>query len=193
MPRNPTDPSEIWAQSLETLLDAAWARLVRGVRDKRAAARQVTLSTLGANGWPQARTVVLRGADKDAGQLEVHTDLRSAKVAELRAEPRAMLHVWDARVHLQIRAELRAEILTGAQVAARWDRVPDGSRMAYGSAPAPGQPIAQALEYTKEPNAQDFAVVQLQVQAFDLVHLGTNHRRARFERADGWAGAWLAP
>jgi pyridoxamine 5'-phosphate oxidase len=188
-----TDPSEIWAQSLDTLLVAAWARLQRGVRDKRAAARHVILATRGRNGWPQARIVVLRGADKDASLLEVHTDLRSAKIAELQADPRAMLQAWDLRAHLQIRAEVRAEILSGPQVAARWDRVPEGSRMAYGSTPAPGQPIADALDYIKHPNAQDFAAVNLHVQAFDLVHLGADHRRARFERADGWAGHWLAP
>lgn len=193
MHQDHTHPSEIWAQSLDTLLVAAWARLQRGVRDKRAAARHVTLATLGRNGWPQARVVVLRGADKAAAVLEVHTDLRSAKAAELWAEPRAMLQAWDPRAHLQIRAEVRAEILSGPQVGARWDRVPDGSRMAYGSTPAPGQPIADALAYTKHPNAQDFAVLQLHVQTFDLVHLGADHRRARFERADGWAGQWLAP
>lgn len=188
-----TDPNEIWAERLDTLLDTAWARLVRGVRDKRAPARHVTLATLGMGGWPQARTVVLRGADKAAARLEVHTDLRSTKAAELQADTRATLHVWDPRVHLQIRAEVRADLLSGSQVLERWGRVPEGSRMAYGSTPAPGQPIAEALNYSKNPTAQDFAVVIFLVQAFDLVHLGRDHRRARFERADGWAGAWLAP
>ncbi|NBB99150.1 MAG: pyridoxamine 5'-phosphate oxidase [Alphaproteobacteria bacterium] len=193
MPPNPAEAAQAWAQSLETLRDAAWGRLVRGVRDKRAPARHVTLSTYGRNGWPQARIVVLRGADKAAATLEVHTDLRSAKIAELQADPRAMLHVWDDRARLQIRAEARAEILTGPQVSDRWARIPEGSRIAYGSRPAPGQPILTALDYAKQPSVQDFAVLILHVQAFDLVHLGSDHRRARFERAGGWTGAWLSP
>jgi hypothetical protein len=188
-----TDDPHPWAHALDTLLDAAWSRLVRGVRDKRAPTRHVTLATLGQDGWPQARTVVLRGADRDMAMLEVHTDLRSAKVAELRAHPKAQLHAWDPRAHLQIRAEVRATVLSGPTVQDRWEKVPDGARLAYGSTPAPGQPVGAALDYVKQPNARDFAVLRLTVQGLDLVHLGTNHRRARFARADGWAGQWLAP
>lgn len=182
-----------WAAELETLLAQVWARLMRGVGDRHAAARHPTFATVSADGWPEARTVVLRAADAVVGTLDIHTDLRSAKVAALRRTPRAALHVWDASAHLQTRAAVEVTVLTGDEVAAIWARVPDPSRQSYGTTPAPGLPIAGALAYEKRPDAASFAVLRCAVQAFDVVHLGAMHRRARFERANGWSGQWLAP
>lgn len=182
-----------WAAELDSLHAQVWTRLQRGVRDRHAPARHPTLATVGANGMPQIRTVVLRAALAQEASLDIHTDLRSAKVAELRASPLAGLHIWDASAHLQIRLETAATILTGHEVLETWQRVPDASRVAYGTMPPPGAPISHALAYEKPPDAASFAVVRLQVLAMDVVHLGPNHRRARFERADNWAGQWLAP
>ncbi len=182
-----------WAQTLDELYGQLWAGLTRGVHDRHAAARHPTLATLSPLGWPQARTVVLRAADKAAGTLDIHTDLRSAKVADLRATPRATLHIWDSDAHLQIRLEADVAILSGADTAATWERVPPPSRMAYGSTPPPGQPVPDALDYQKTPDPVAFAILHLTVQAIDALHLGPDHRRARFSRAQGWSGQWLAP
>jgi pyridoxamine 5'-phosphate oxidase len=187
-----TDPHP-WAAQLDTLYAQVWARLVRGVRDRHAPARHPTFATLSPDGWPEARTVVLRSADPVASTLDIHTDLRSAKVASLRHSPRAALHIWDASAHLQSRIEVEVDILTGAQVAGTWARVPDPSRQSYGTTPAPGIPIADALAYKKIPDPASFAVLRCTVRAIDAVHLGPQHRRARFTSADGWAGQWLAP
>jgi pyridoxine/pyridoxamine 5'-phosphate oxidase len=182
-----------WAADLSGIYAQVWTRLVRGVRDRRAPTRHPTLATVTPDGKPQARTVVLRAADKSTGTLDIHTDLQSSKVADLRATPFAALHVWDQAAHLQMRLEARVTILTGADVAALWAEVPDASRQSYGSLPAPGQPIAQALDYAKQPNPESFAVLRLTVQTIDAVHLGAHHRRARFDRDARWAGTWLAP
>jgi pyridoxine/pyridoxamine 5'-phosphate oxidase len=187
-----TDPHP-WAARLDGLLAQVWARLVRGVNDRHAPARHPTFATVSPQGWPEARTVVLRAADPVAALLEVHTDLHSAKVAALRANPQAAFHVWDASAHLQIRLQSEVMILSGGAVAATWDRVPDPSRQSYGTSPAPGTPIAEALAYAKPADPDSFAVLRCAVQAMDIVHLGPQHRRARFDRADGWAGQWLAP
>ncbi len=178
-----TDPED-----LPAFLDLAWQRL--GCR-KGAAAPLVTLATVAPDGWPEARTVVLRGADRAAGQLEIHTDLATPKVTALRADPRAELVFWDAATDLQIRAALQITIVP--QAAGRWARVPEASRMAYGTSPAPGSPIASAFAYDKTPDPARFAALIGQVLAFDLVHLGPRHRRARFVAAEGWQGMWLAP
>lgn len=182
-----------WAADLASLHAQVWTRLMRGVHDRHAPARHPTLATIGTDGTPQARTVVLRAADKPGATLDIHTDLHSAKVAELRAAPRAALHVWDPSPHLQVRIEAEVAILSGAAVADTWDRVPEASRLAYGSTPAPGQPIDDALAYEKSPDPASFAVLRLSVLAIDAVHLGPDHRRARFVRMDDWAGQWLAP
>ena len=182
-----------WAATLPTLHAEVWARLVRGVHDRRAAARHPTLATVAPDGAPQLRTVVLRAADRAQAQLTVHTDLRSGKVDDLRAEPRAALHVWDRGAHLQLRLSARATILTGSAVADLWARLPDPARLAYGGTPSPGHALPDALAYDKTPDPAAFAVLQLDVEAMDILHLGRLHRRAVFARADGWAGQWCAP
>ena len=136
---------------------------------------------------------MLRAADITAATLDIHTDLRSAKIGDLCAMPFAALHVWDASTHLQLRIEASVTILTGLEVAATWQGVPEASRGAYGSTQAPGQQIAQALDYTKASDPACFAVLRLEILTVDALHLGPNHRRARFDRKTGWAGAWLAP
>lgn len=182
-----------WACDLTRLYAEVWLRLIRGVHDRHAPARHPTLATVTTDGRPQARTVVLRAADQSAGTLDIHTDLQSAKMGDLAATPFAALHVWDTSAHLQLRLEARVTLLTGQDVAAIWAGVPAVSRLSYGSSPAPGHPIAQALEYTKASDPAFFAVLRLSVSTIDALHLGPNHRRARFDRRDDWAGEWLAP
>lgn len=186
-------PAPLWASDLALLHAEVWRQLTRGVHDRHASARHPTLATVSPDGRPQARTVVLRAADKTAGMLAIHTDLRSAKVTDLRATPFVALHIWDTSAHLQVRIEAHVTILTGPDVAATWQGVPEASRGAYGTTPAPGQPIAQALDYAKAADSACFAVLQLRLSTIDALHLGQNHRRARFDRQNDWAGTWLAP
>ncbi|WP_245299002.1 hypothetical protein [Pseudotabrizicola sediminis] len=101
--------------------------------------------------------------------------------------------MWDASAHLQLRLEVHVTLLTGPDVAAIWASVPAGSRLSYGSNPAPGQPIAQALDYTKAAEPASFVILRLAVATVDALHLGPYHRRAWFDRDDDWAGMWLAP
>lgn len=170
-----------------------WAILAAGVRDAGAAARLPVMATQGAAGWPEARTVVLRAADAGAGTLDVHTDVLSTKVAELRVTPRATLHVWDAAAAMQIRLRCDVAVLSGAAVRAAWDLVPDLSRLSYGAVPPPGSAVAGPGDFVSRPGAARFAVLRCAVVAMDLLHLGRPHRRAGFARADGWRGQWLVP
>jgi pyridoxamine 5'-phosphate oxidase len=100
---------------------------------------------------------------------------------------------WHTSAHLQLRLEAQVTILIGMDVAAIWEDVPAASRLSYGSTPAPGQPIAQALDYTKVSDAESFVVLRLQISTVDALHFGPNHRRAKFDRHNKWVGAWLAP
>lgn len=179
-------------RTLGGLLDHAWSRLEAGVADASAGARNLTLATV-SHGAPRARTLVVRSADRGAGAVEVHTDLASAKVAELRAEPRAAVLAWDAEHALQVRLRAMAEVLSGEAVSDAWERVPDGGRWNYGGEPAPGRPIARPEAY--EPGAERgrFAVLRLRVEALEAVLLEEPHLRALYERDDGFSGRWLAP
>ncbi|MBZ5488075.1 pyridoxamine 5'-phosphate oxidase family protein [Halomonas aquamarina] len=182
-----------WAEALPLLYNHLWACLTQGVNDRHAPARQPTLATVSENGMPQARTVVLREADPQAATLATYTDIHSHKIAALRAHPVAALHVWDAEQKLQLRLEADVTLLSGEEASARWQQIPEHARAAYSSGSAPGEPIAEALAYTKTPAQNAFAVLWFEVKAIEALHLGRQHRRAVFKRADNWAGQWLVP
>lgn len=182
-----------WFETTDGLFGRMWQTLAMGVADPNAPARHPTFATVGPAGWPEARTVVLRAVDARARSFDIHTDLKSAKVASLRATKHAALHVWDVSARLQIRLSATVTILTGPEVAAIWARVPDPSRQSYGVTPPPATPIPDALSYVKQPDPATFAVLNCAITAVDLVHLGAHHRRARFGPDTGWQGQWLAP
>ena len=182
-----------WFETLAGLHDQVWQRLGRGVADRRAPGRQPTLATVSADGWPEARTVVLRRAERSAALLEVYTDSMSDKIASLSHAPRAALHVWEPKLDFQMRLQADVTLLQGDAVANRWESVPDIARLSYGVTPPPGAPIAAALDYDKTPDQSRFCVLSLTLTHIDVVHLGDAHRRAAFRADDGWAGQWLVP
>ncbi|MEL7174391.1 MAG: pyridoxamine 5'-phosphate oxidase family protein, partial [Pseudomonadota bacterium] len=76
---------------LDAVLDAAWTRLQRGAADKRSAFNTLQIATLGPQGWPEQRTVVLRRVEPSERRVTFHTDRRSAKAAEIESDGRVSL------------------------------------------------------------------------------------------------------
>lgn len=183
-----SDPNDLAA-----FLDLGWQRLTRGVADRRSAARHPAFATVSPDGLPEARTVVLRGANRTDGTLEVHTDGGSDKIASLRSTPNAQLMIWDEKAKLQIRLSTTVEIDQGASVADRWQNVPDGSRMAYGATPAPGTPIPHAHAYEKLASREWFTVMTCRIDSIELMQLVDPHRRAVYKAENDWIGAWIVP
>ncbi len=182
-----------WARSLDGLHDQVWKRLARGVADRRAPGRHPTLATVDAQGMPQARTVVLRAADREAATLRVYTDRTADKVEEVRNTPWAAIHIWDNVAHLQMRLSATVTILTGEPVLPVWSQLSDHARRCYGFQPGSGAPLADGLDYDRWPDPGAFAILQLQLEQIEALHLGHHHRRARFRRDDQWGGQWLVP
>lgn len=178
---------------LAAFLDLGWQRLTRGVADRRAAARHPVFATVSPKGHPEARTVVLRGASRSDGTVEVHTDGGSDKITSLRANPHAQLVVWDEKPKLQIRLSTTVTIHQGADVADKWRSVPDGSRMAYGATPKPGTPIPTADAYQKLASHDWFAVMVCRIDSIELMQLTDPHRRAVFSAQNDWFGEWRVP
>jgi hypothetical protein len=195
---------------LDAALAEIWRRLARGAADRRSGFHTVQLATLGLDGAPRVRTVVLRGVEQAAGRLRVHTDRRSAKWAEIAAEPRVELHAYDPRAKLQVR--MRGRILPQAEgpvADAAWAASSPGSRACYRAALAPGSALHDPAEADSEPalraqaDPQDgrdrFAALLLEATRVEWLWLAAGgHRRAAHERGAGergagWAGRWLAP
>ncbi|MEM6972073.1 MAG: pyridoxamine 5'-phosphate oxidase family protein [Pseudomonadota bacterium] len=184
---------------LDAMIAAAWARLVRGAADKRSAFNIVSLGTLGAQGWPEIRSVVLRRVDQAQRRVIVHTDRRSTKAGEIEADGRVSLLFWDPRARLQLRVWGQAQIFTDDPlVDEEWGRLTGPGQRIYRVPLTPGRMIeSPALgDGVIEGDGRDaFAVVAVTVMRFDWLHLRSGgHRRARFDQAgDGWQGRWLGP
>jgi hypothetical protein len=159
------------------------------------------LASAGPDLVPQARTVVLRCFDAARQVLEVHTDARSGKMAELTANPHAALHVYDAENSIQIRIACQATVhRDGPLREEAWARKEDVSRLYYQVVQTPGDPLSDPddaeFDAGKTDGGKDnFAVLELQISHFDWLYISREgHRHARFDW-DGrqWQGAWLVP
>ncbi|MEM7487803.1 MAG: pyridoxamine 5'-phosphate oxidase family protein [Pseudomonadota bacterium] len=165
-----------------------WTRLIRGAADAADPFRLVAFATTGADG-PEVRTVALRAADRGTATVEVHSDLRTAKVRALRDDPRAALLLWDAGTQEQLRLVLDVALVIADP--ARWDGIPEASRTNYGTDPAPGTPVPAPEAVTRRPDPARHVALVGQVLAMDAVSLAhTPHRRARF---DSTGPRWIAP
>ena len=73
----------------------------------------MTLSTVGADGRPSARIVLLKGADADG--LVFYTNYTSKKGREIAARPEVALLFWWQPLEVQVRFEGRAAQVSAAE------------------------------------------------------------------------------
>lgn len=196
--------------TLEGCLERIWAELGRGVADTRHGFHWPVVATVGADGTPSARVVVLRSCDPDAGLLTFHTDRLSPKVAALRERPTAALTFHCGRRKLQLRAVCEASIEEeGPLFEAGWSRIGLGSKRCYlapsvPSSPSPVQSPNLQPEHLRglpseaeaERGRERFCVVACRIRSLDLVILGKHgHLRAGFGLDEGKVReqTWLQP
>jgi pyridoxamine 5'-phosphate oxidase len=188
---------------LDAIRAECWRLLEAGAQGRGTAFHAPTLATLGRDGRPRLRTVVLRGVDAAARRLRVHCDRRSDKVAEIRADPRVALHVYDAQAKVQVRVEGRADVHAhDAAAEAAWQAARPMSRACYAVAPASGSPIPEGGAYAMperaeadSPGRANFATLAIEAETIEFLHLArAGHRRARFTwTGEGWTAAWRVP
>jgi hypothetical protein len=176
------DPAAVWA-TLRELLE-------RSVVSARLPFHQFSVANVAEDGTPTMRVVVLRAFDPAARTVRFHTDVRSAKVAQLRANPSVGLLFYDPPGKLQLRVPAWVTVHVGDAVArAGWEASRPDSRACYAIEPAPGTDLANApwptLPLHLEADAAAFANFAAVVCHFDTLevlylHAG-GHRRARLD------------
>jgi hypothetical protein len=192
-------PVPAHAGDLAASLGEAFRLIGRGVQDRRHGFHTPVLASLGLDGAPRARTVVLRGFDPAARSLRIHTDSRSAKCAEFAADPRASLLLYDAGAQVQLRLAGTVTLHRADALAeAAWVESREISRMCYAVEPGPGTPIAAPLPAPTDSQAgrPHFAALLLHMARLEWLWLDSaGHQRADFAwDADGrLASRWLAP
>lgn len=171
-----------------------WHELQQATTERGHAWRTPVLASLGLDGTPQARTVVLRGVDAAAQELRIYTDRRSPKVAELQQQPLVTLVFWSAPLQWQLRAVVRVAVrLDGPEVDAAWARVQHSAGAGdYLTPNAPGRVLDSAdMPSAEAAQPHHLAVLVARVHCLDWLALArTGHQRARVE---GSAVTWLVP
>jgi pyridoxamine 5'-phosphate oxidase len=177
MPRDVAAIPPIY-NDLDAMDAHAWTLLARGANEARSLLHTPVLASIGLDGAPQARTVVLRAVDRAARQLRIHTDRRSPKFAELQHDPRVTLLAYDAAETLQVRLRGAASLHTGDALAhAAWVASAPSSRACYAQTEPPGSaidcpgiaPPVPASE--SQAGYENFAVVLLSVTAIETLYL----------------------
>ena len=186
--------------TLREVRDDAFRRLAAGAARRRSPFRMLTLATVTLEGRPGVRTVVLRAFDPAARLLTVHSDVRAAKIEQVRAEPHVMLQGWDARAEVQVRVWARASLRLGEAARADWARLHPLSRATYAVAPTPGTPLddpglADQQRLSGSEAFLNFAVIEAVMDRLDWLHLArTGNRRAQFAWLGGQeAAGWVVP
>ena len=200
-------------RSLDDLRLDAWTALGRAVLDAKHEWHLPVVTSLGLYGRPQARTVVLRGADAatpGGPTVRCHTDRRSGKIAEIARDPRVGVLFYERRHKVQIRIEGHATVhLDDALADDAWRRTAVSSRRCYLAPQSPSEVLADwhpnlpdgwrhavPDEETCEAGRANFAVVVIRVESLErleLHHDGHVRYRWRWDGERVVESVWLAP
>ena len=187
--------------TLEEVLRQIWALLGHGAGDPSCAAHLPALATIGSDGTPAVRTVVLRAFDAKKRALTMCTDRRSRKSTEIERAGVGAMHIYDPASLVQIRLRCRLALHTDDELAMnQWDKTDADGRPLYQIAQMPGSPIDHPDQVTLAPESTrqgraHFAVISAQIEAIDWLLLREQgHRRAQFAWRDGALDAtWVVP
>ncbi len=200
----------IWpAREPRQLLPRIWDELKAATRSLAHPFRAGALATAGEHGVSQ-RTLILRDVIPSSRGLVCFTDVRSAKVAQLRVDPRASWLFYHPADKVQLVCEGSLRVHHGEELARRyWEQVPAENRFNYASASPPGtilavspdtasvNPPGSSPKEEMEAAWSRFAVLVCRITRIDWLQLGDDfHRRAvlhwREDNAECEAN-WVVP
>ena len=184
----------------------AFARAQRTDRALLPEPSAMSLATVGEDGSPSLRIVLLKGVD-EAGFV-FYTNLESRKGRDLRARPRASLCFYWSALDLQIRIDGGASPVTTEEADEYFASRPRGSQIgAWASRQssviaAPGELDARVARYEKEfegrdvPRPEFWSGFRVDPEVIEFWRNRANrlHDRTRYTReAGGWRVDTLYP
>ena len=204
-----TPPLFTRLDDLKSLESDCWTFLSSAVHDRNCGWRLPVLATSAAD-VPQQRIVVLREVVTAQRQIFAHTDVRSTKVAAIRANANVSWLFYDSVRQIQLRLNGTATVQVDPSLTGwLWDQEPAASLRGY-LAPCPPGTIRGEPETNLPANVRDeiparadlmagrknFAVISHATTMAEILVLRPGgNLRATFEYANGKvvSSDWLAP
>lgn len=181
-----------------SFLEEGLAALGRSVHDHNGELRNVQLATMSPEGWPNVRTLVLRGFGRSPACAELHSDARAPKVRDIDHCGRVTLLAWSAAEHLQLRFTGTAMLHRADDVAsARWEGLSPAARKPYGLRAVSGAPIedpAVQPHLPAELRSAQFVVIMVSLVTVDILRLGADGEQTRASgcfTASGLTAGWI--
>jgi hypothetical protein len=196
--------------NLAGALERSWRLLEEAIGDPISPVRTPVLISVSIDGLAQGRTVVLRGFNRQQRQLTIYTDARSAKVAQLRAQPICTLVAYQPNPMMQLRLSTNAIVNHKNEITHEaWAVMPGPNRCNYLTDPDPGSISVQATDGRPVINAESvptndeneiayshFSVIVFTIKELEWLYLPRRgHRRAQFtwDEANSLQSDWLIP
>lgn len=194
-------------QSFEEVYTLVCDELANGAKDRNHAYHLMTIATNN-----EARIVVHRKFDAERRTIILHTDWRSKKVQQIKANPNIEVLFYNPETKIQIRAKAFAHVHYDDELAkARWEATRDHGRKCYAGELAEGTEIEQAgdglpevLQHPGRPLTdeeqvrawENFCVVVCNYSEIDFLQLDSKgHIRATlsWDDAGEMTGKWIVP
>jgi pyridoxine/pyridoxamine 5'-phosphate oxidase len=192
----------------EKLWKKGWELLKRGVVDKRHDYNLAVLCSVNAALHPRSRTLVLRKALEDKGELWCYTDKRSEKAKAVTAGRDTLSWTfWSPRHKIQFSGSGKSHWLGAEESQQLFASLPRHSRKAYATLSAPGSPATDrtnglptdweerslaATDYA----ADNFGVLITHLTEVEILFLSRDgHQRLSAKRLPfrTWELQWLVP
>lgn len=196
-------------RSLDLILDQCFTLLAAGAKSRKSAFHTPAVASIDCSGSPTQRIMVLRHVDREQNMLRFHTDSRSPKCTQVEADQRVCVLGYDPELAVQLRLQGVARVHRDSIVSdTAWRQSTAFARRCYMAEAAPGSPVGHAAsglpnwvegqQPTDEqlaPARDNFAVIMVQINRIDWLHLANSgHRRAIFDRnGNRWHGTWCVP
>ena len=157
--------------------------LQEGVHQKMHPFHWASFASLDAD-KAQLRTVILREWCLERRTLIFHTDMRSPKIKQLKANPNCAIMFYSQQHHLQLRFQASAHIHSQDELASYHYQQLHAKQLAiYQAEQAPSTAISDpnSLAYTADAQP-NFAVIVCNFDTLDLLHLDeAGHRRILYD------------
>ncbi len=189
--------------SLELALDTAMNKLQRAVKKRNDDLHLLNFVTVDEKNRPNTRNVVLRDFSLKNLTIRFHTDKRSSKIKDIKANKNVCLIGYDKRAKLQIRISAEASPINDEEILMDiWQKMYPMSRECYRVTKSPGDKIKSLSEIKFDEGDEsnligydNFVAIQCDIKSLEILYLGhAGHIRARYINSNGSLnGEWIVP